>query len=102
MRRTKRFRYVAARCGHANYFKSTFLIYPIELDVKRGILATFIYLSGAADYYMGGGEITLLKAGQIAVASPVQVHGAFNSGAEPFVFISIVAPCNAGYELANK
>ncbi|HBZ2615717.1 TPA: cupin domain-containing protein, partial [Klebsiella pneumoniae] len=30
------------------------------------------------------------------------VHGAMNSGPEPFIFVSVVAPGNAGFALAEK
>jgi len=63
---------------------------------------TWMVISGTAGYYMGGGVVTHLKAGEIAVAKPGQVHGAINSGSEPFVFVSVVASGNAGYALADK
>ncbi len=63
---------------------------------------TWTVISGTAEYYMGGGAVTHLKAGDIAVAKHGQVHGAMNSGTEPFVFVSVVAPSNAGYALAEK
>ena len=60
-------------------------------------------LSGSADYYQGNGVVTKLKAGEIAVAKPGQVHGALNTDAkDPFVFVSVVAPGNAGFALAEK
>jgi quercetin dioxygenase-like cupin family protein len=64
---------------------------------------TWVVLSGCADYYQGEGKVVKLNAGHIAVAKPGQVHGAINADAkEPFIFISVVAPQNAGYELAEK
>ena len=63
---------------------------------------TWTVISGAAEYYQGGGLVTHLKAGEIAVAKPGQVHGAMNSGSEPFIFVAVVASGNAGYELAEK
>jgi len=63
---------------------------------------TWIVISGEAEYFQGGGVVTRLKAGEIAIAKPGQVHGAMNSGSEPFIFISVVAPGNAGYALAEK
>lgn len=63
---------------------------------------TWTVISGTAGYYLGDGVVTHLKAGEIAVAKTGQVHGAFNSGPEPFVFVSVVAPRNAGYALADK
>jgi len=47
--------------------------------------------------------VTQLKAGDIAVAKTGQVHGAMNTDStEPFIFVSVVAPGNAGYALAEK
>ncbi|MCR4287602.1 MAG: cupin domain-containing protein [Deltaproteobacteria bacterium] len=63
---------------------------------------TWTVISGTAEYYQGDGVVARLKAGEIAVAKSGQVHGAMNSGSEPFIFISVVAPGNAGYALAEK
>jgi quercetin dioxygenase-like cupin family protein len=63
---------------------------------------TWTVLSGAAEYFQGNGLVCSLKAGEIAVAGPYQVHGAKNIGLEPFVFVSVVAPGNAGYAAADK
>lgn len=63
---------------------------------------TWMVISGVAEYYQGGGVVTLLKAGEVAVARPGQAHGAMNSGSEPFTFVSVVAPGNAGYALAEQ
>ncbi len=63
---------------------------------------TWTVISGAAEYYQGSGVTVHLQAGAIAIARPGQVHGAFNSGAEPFVFVSVVATAQAGFELAEK
>ncbi|MBI5193714.1 MAG: cupin domain-containing protein [Nitrospirae bacterium] len=59
-------------------------------------------ISGTAEYYQGVGLSAHLKSGEIAIAEPGQVHGAMNTGSEPFIFISVVAPKNAGYESAEK
>ncbi len=63
---------------------------------------TWTVLSGVAEYYQGDGDICKLKAGEIAVAKQGQIHGARNIGSEPFVFVSVVAPGNAGFVLAEK
>ena len=63
---------------------------------------TWTVLSGTADYFQGNGVMHALKQGEIAVALPGQVHGARNTGAEPFVFVSVVASANAGYALAER
>lgn len=63
---------------------------------------TWTVLSGIADYLQGSGVVRTLKSGGIAVALPGQVHGARNIGAEPFVFVSVLASANAGYALAEQ
>lgn len=64
---------------------------------------TWTVLSGHADYYQGSGVVTSLRAGEIAVAKPGQVHGVMNTDSkESFVFVSVLAPGNAGYALADK
>lgn len=64
---------------------------------------TWTVLSGSADYFHGSGIVTRLKAGEIAVAKPGQIHGAMNTDStEPFIFVSVVAPGNAGYVLSKK
>jgi mannose-6-phosphate isomerase-like protein (cupin superfamily) len=37
--------------------------------------------------------------GDVVVAPAGAVHGVFNSGDESLVFISVVSPLNAGYQL---
>ena len=63
---------------------------------------TWTVLSGRAEYFKGHGEAGIIKAKDIAVARPKQVHGAKNLGDEPFVFVSVVTPASAGYNLAEK
>jgi quercetin dioxygenase-like cupin family protein len=63
---------------------------------------TWTVISGTAEYYLGGNVVRHLKARDIAIAKHGQVHGAMNSGTEPFVFVSVVAPGNSGYALAEK
>jgi quercetin dioxygenase-like cupin family protein len=63
---------------------------------------TWTVISGEAEYYQGDGIVTRLKAGDIAIAKPGQVHGAINSGSVPFIFVSVVAPGNAGFALTEK
>lgn len=63
---------------------------------------TWTVISGPGEYYQGRGVVTQLKAGEIAVAQPGQVQGAMNYGQEPFIFVSVVAPVNAGFKLAKK
>lgn len=63
---------------------------------------TWTVISGEADYYEGGGLVAHLAAGDIAIATAGQVHGALNTGSVPFIFVSVVAPANAGFALAEK
>jgi quercetin dioxygenase-like cupin family protein len=63
---------------------------------------TWTVLSGEAQYFLGGGVVRDLKAGDIAIARPGQVHGAINTGREPLVFVSVVASGKAGFALAEK
>lgn len=63
---------------------------------------TWTVISGEAEYYKGGGFVAHLAAGDIAIAKAGQVHGALNTGSVPFKFVSVVAPGNAGFALAEK
>lgn len=61
---------------------------------------TWTVLSGAGLYQIDASGATLpIAAGDIAVAPVGAVHGVFNPHAEPLVFISVVTPADAGYEL---
>lgn len=63
---------------------------------------TWTVISGEADYYQGSGSVARLKAGDIAIAKPGEVHGAMNHGPLPFIFVSVVASGRAGFALAEK
>lgn len=63
---------------------------------------TWTVISCEAKYYQGNGVEIHLKAGDIAIAKPGQVHGAVNSGPGPFIFVSVVAPGSAGFALSEK
>jgi len=44
-----------------------------------------------------------LRIFSVSVFHPEQVHGAMNADStEPFIFVSVVAPGNAGFTLAEK
>ena len=63
---------------------------------------TWTVLSGQGDYILNGdGNTRPIKAGDILVARTNDVHGVFNSGAQPLIFISVVSPASAGYELLS-
>lgn len=61
---------------------------------------TWTVLSGSGEYQVdGAGGTMTLVAGDVAVAHTGEVHGVYNPHPEPLVFISVVAPAEAGYEL---
>lgn len=49
-------------------------------------------VSGTGEYYTTAEEKRIVKAGDIAVASPMEVHGIFNPGSEDVVIFSVLAP----------
>jgi quercetin dioxygenase-like cupin family protein len=63
---------------------------------------TWTVLSGEAEYFQGHGIVGNIKANEIAVAKKGEVHGARTIGDEPFIFVSVVSPSGAGYELAEQ
>lgn len=74
----------------------------IEAHVHPHGQDTWTVVAGEAEYYLGNGMTTHVVTGDIAIAKPGQVHGAFNTGSVPFIFVSVVAPGNAGFALAEK
>lgn len=63
---------------------------------------TWTVLSGKGEYYLDQECSTqLIVAGDVAVAPIGCVHGVFNTGDEPLVFISVVTPIEAGYQLVQ-
>jgi quercetin dioxygenase-like cupin family protein len=60
---------------------------------------TWTILSGSGEYQLEvNGTSQSITAGDVVVAHTGEVHGVFNSGAVPLVFISVVAPLEAGFE----
>jgi quercetin dioxygenase-like cupin family protein len=60
-------------------------------------------LSGQGDYRLDAlGTCQPIGAGDVVVAPIGAVHGVVNSGDEPLMFISVVSPGNAGYELLGS
>lgn len=61
---------------------------------------TWTILSGKGEYYLDatGGRKSIF-AGDVVIAHTGCLHGVFNNGNEPLVFISIVSPSDAGYQL---
>ncbi len=60
---------------------------------------TWTILSGQGEYQIDEtGAKRPIAAGDIAIANTGKVHGVFNNGSEPLLFVSVVSPGNAGYE----
>jgi quercetin dioxygenase-like cupin family protein len=63
---------------------------------------TWTILSGQGEYYLDrDGTTRSIQAGDIVIAPTGSVHGVLNNGDEALIFISIVAPADAGYELVE-
>lgn len=61
---------------------------------------TWTILRGKGQYYLDQSGMTqAIEAGDVVVAPTRCVHGVLNNGSEPLVFISVVTPADAGYEL---
>jgi quercetin dioxygenase-like cupin family protein len=63
---------------------------------------TWTILSGRGEYYLDrDGTTTEIEMGDIVIAPVGAVHGVVNDSDEPLIFISIVSPSEAGYELLD-
>ncbi len=63
---------------------------------------TWTILAGQGDYYLdNAGTTKLIVAGDVAIAQIGCVHGVFNNGDQPLIFISVVTPADAGYQLLS-
>ncbi|MCY7322269.1 MAG: cupin domain-containing protein, partial [Phormidesmis sp. CAN_BIN36] len=63
---------------------------------------TWTIWAGQGDYYLdNAGTTKPIVAGDVAIAYIGCVHGVFNNGDQPLVFISVVAPAEAGYQLLS-
>jgi quercetin dioxygenase-like cupin family protein len=63
---------------------------------------TWTILSGSGEYYLDQvGTRQSIEMGDVVIAPAGAVHGVFNSSDEPLVFISVVSPLNAGYQLVS-
>jgi quercetin dioxygenase-like cupin family protein len=63
---------------------------------------TWTILSGSGEYYVDQvGARQSIEMGDVVIAPAGAVHGVFNSSDEPLVFISVVSPLNAGYQLVS-
>lgn len=64
---------------------------------------TWTVLSGKGEYYLDeAGTKKLIVTGDVVVAHTGCVHGVLNNGNEPLVFISVVSPSDAGYQLVSS
>lgn len=60
---------------------------------------TWTILTGKGEYYLDqAGTTKSIIAGDVVIAPTKCVHGVFNNGEEPLVFISVVSPAHAGYQ----
>jgi quercetin dioxygenase-like cupin family protein len=63
---------------------------------------TWTILSGGGEYYLDQvGTRQSIEMGDVVIAPAGAVHGVINSGDEPLVFISVVSPLDAGYQLIS-
>jgi quercetin dioxygenase-like cupin family protein len=63
---------------------------------------TWTILAGKGEYCLDqAGTTKPIAAGDVVVAHAGCVHGLLNNGDEPFVFISVVSPADAGYQLIS-
>ena len=49
-------------------------------------------VQGQGDYYTSASDKRVVGAGDLALASPGEVHGIFNSGSEDMLVLSVLAP----------
>jgi quercetin dioxygenase-like cupin family protein len=60
---------------------------------------TWTILMGRGEYQLDAdGETIEILQGDVVVAHRGEVHGVYNDGDEPLIFISVVAPGDAGFE----
>ena len=64
---------------------------------------TWIIQSGVGEYRLDRAGMTKsIKAGDVVIAHSGETHGVLNTGTEPLIFISVVAPALSGYELLDN
>jgi quercetin dioxygenase-like cupin family protein len=64
---------------------------------------TWTILAGKGEYFLDQvGTRRAIAAGDVVVAYPGCVHGVLNHGDEPLIFISVVSPSDAGYQLVSR
>lgn len=63
---------------------------------------TWTILSGQGEYYLDeAGTTQSIGAGDVVIAPIGSVHGVTNLGDQPLMFISVVSPAEAGYQLVS-
>ncbi len=62
---------------------------------------TWVMLRGELAYYLGNGRRRTIRAGEIDVASPNEVHGAINESSADAVFLSIYNAPTLGWQKAT-
>jgi quercetin dioxygenase-like cupin family protein len=71
---------------------------------------TWTILAGRGQYYLGSeaspakhdrDNTQSISMGDVVIAPTGAVHGVFNHGDEPLIFISVVSPADAGYQLVE-
>jgi quercetin dioxygenase-like cupin family protein len=64
---------------------------------------TWTILAGKGEYYLDlEGTTRSIVKGDVVIAPTGCVHGVFNNSDEPLIFISVVSPSTAGYELKDR
>ncbi|EID3014796.1 cupin domain-containing protein [Salmonella enterica] len=60
----------------------------------------WIIQAGNGDYHIDdAGNTESINAGDVVIAYTGQVHGVTNNGQEPLIFISVLSPVGAGFQL---
>jgi len=62
---------------------------------------TWVMMRGELTYLMGNGERTVIRKGELDVASHNEIHGALNEGTEDAVFLSIYSAPEIGWAKAE-
>jgi quercetin dioxygenase-like cupin family protein len=63
---------------------------------------TWLVQQGIGQYqFDNSGATKMIKPGDVVIAHTGEVHGVFNTGNEPLIFISVVSPALSGYELLD-
>ncbi len=63
---------------------------------------TWTILAGSGEYYLDrDGTKKSIEAGDVVIAPQGAVHGVYNQSEAPLIFISVVSPATAGYELVT-